>query len=132
MRRAELARGITGLRSAEDQRAFDNALASIGADTSKRESGTNAAITQAILAMLGMEGEGVPAAGGGNAITDALGVETQKPPTASAGGSKAPSIKNGMDPANAIPVASPPAGATQTSVPGIWYNSTTRKYYEVV
>lgn len=61
--RGELARDIVGLRASEDQRALDNALAAIGADTDKRRAGTDNAITQAILAMLGLEEE--PAAGGG-------------------------------------------------------------------
>jgi hypothetical protein len=125
---------ILGLRRTEEQRGIDNAMGAISAETGMRSAAANDELRRMALAALQAEmglDAGAVDGGSGNAITDALGVETTAPETANAGGKQAPSIKNGMDAQNAIPVSSPPPGATQTATPGLWYHSDTRKYYVV-
>ena len=131
---------ILDLRRTEQQRAFDNATQAIQTESGMRSAASDDALRRMYLEALQAEADLEDGAGGsaGDAINGgvdaalgAVGAETDKPSTANAGGNKAPSIENGMDPANAIPVTSPPSGATQTSTPGVWYSATTRKYYKV-
>jgi hypothetical protein len=130
---------ILGLRRGEEQRAIENATSAIGTEQGMRSAASADALRRMVLESLqaeaglgGDEGGIADAVGGGvDAIAGAVGAETDKPATANAGGAKTPSLENGMDPANAIPVSSPPSGAAQTSTPGVWYSATTRKYYKV-
>ena len=130
---------ILGLRRGEEQRAIENATSAIGTEQGMRSAASADALRRMVLESLqaeaglgGDEGGIADAVGGGvDAIAGAVGAETDKPATANAGGAKTPSLENGMDPANATPVSSPPSGATQTSTPGVWYSATTRKYYKV-
>ena len=131
---------ILDLRRTEQQRAFDNATRAIQTESGMRSAASDDALRRMFLESLQAEAGLETGAGGsaGDAVNagvdaalGAVGAETDKPSTATAGGNKAPSLENGSDPANAIPVTSPPSGATQTSTPGVWYSATTRKYYKV-
>jgi hypothetical protein len=126
---------ILGLRRTEDQRGIENAMGAIGAETGMRRAAADDELRRMALAALQAEmGLDAGEVGGGGAADGLLGIvgaETEAPALANAGGATAPSINNGMDAANAIPVASPPPGATQTATPGLWYHSDTRKYYVV-
>lgn len=130
---------ILGLRRGEEQRAIENATSAISTEQGMRSAASADALRRMVLeslqaeAGLGGDEGGIPDAinSGVDAALGAVGAETEKPPLATSNGKTAPSIENGMDPASAIPVSSPPPGSAQTSVPGVWYSASTRKYYKV-
>jgi hypothetical protein len=130
---------ILGLRRGEEQRAIENATSAISTEQGMRSAASADALRRMVLeslqaeAGLGGDEGGIPDAinGGVDAALGAVGAETEKPSLATSNGKTAPSIENGMDPASAIPVSSPPSGSAKTSVPGVWYSAATRKYYKV-
>jgi hypothetical protein len=126
---------ILGLRRTEEQRGIENAMGAIGAETGMRRAAADDELRRMALAALqaemGLDAGEVDGGGPADGLLGVVGAETEAPALANAGGATAPSINNGMDAANAIPVASPPPGATQTATPGLWYHSDTRKYYVV-
>ena len=130
---------ILGLRRGEEQRAIENATSAISTEQGMRSAASADALRRMVLeslqagAGLGGDEGGIPDAinGGVDAALGAVGAETEKPSLATSNGKTAPSIENGMDPASAIPVSSPPSGSAETSEPGVWYSASTRKYYKV-
>jgi len=127
---------ILGLRRTEEQRGIENAMGAIGAETGMRSAAANDELRRMALAALqaemGLDAGEIGGGGAADGLLDAVGAETANPELANAGGATAPSIKNGMDAQNAIPVqGGPPPGATPTATEGIWYHSATRKYYVV-
>lgn len=149
----EAQREILGLRRVEDQRAFDNALTAAGTDLDFRRFGSEDEIARAKLKALqeylGLTAEGADVGGDigadfaqgaldlGNDAIFGGGVETETQALPSSGGADAGSMANGSDPANAIPVSSPPPGAARNAAASeqagadVYYDPSARKWYVV-